>query len=135
MNIMAENFTNYLNKINFTKTDETKNLVPSDDGTTSRTKNSVVQLHSIYITKVQAGPIVTDISSNASYVHLSIKDPYSNTPYYIGYNIKLVPYSPFYIEKTITLKPGQTLELTYSGSNKTNSSSEIHCVCSGIEIF
>lgn len=134
---MAETFSNFLTK--FTANKGLKQvIVPEANGNSSvsplgmRTLNATTQIHSIYITKEQSGGLVTDIAENAVYVNLIITDNSTGGIYYLGHNLKIVPYSPFYIEKTITLLPRQSLSIEYTDLNK--SSSILHCVCSCVDI-
>ena len=135
---MAETFSNFLTKFN-ASSGLKQIIVPEANGEAStsplgmRQKHAITQIHSLYITKEQSGSIVTDIANNAVYINLVITDNSTGSTYYLGHNLKIVPYSPFYIEKTITLLPRQSLSIEYPSTNG-NKSSVLHCVCSGVDI-
>ena len=137
---MAELFNNYLTKKSHTPNDNTKFIIVpkagesiSDSGTGSRTQDSVVQLHSIYITQEVTTNQSANPIANAAFVTLSVVDTTNNLEYPIASNIMVLPHSSFYIEKAITLKSQDRLILKYTTLNST--SKTIGTVCSGVELI
>lgn len=133
---MAETFSNFLSKTSMTS-GKTQVIVPKANGQAEdgvigiRPINATSQIHSIYITKEQTGSsIITDIEKEGVYVHIYIND--NGAKYYLGHNIQVLPYSSFYIEKTITLLSHQSLCVEYSSLNANEST--IDCICSGVDI-
>lgn len=133
---MAETFSNYLTKASMTS-GKTQIIIPKANGGTAsgvvgvRTLGATSQIHSIYITKEQTGStIITDIEKAGVYVSIYIDD--NGSKYYLGHNVCVLPYSSFYIEKTITLLSHQTLNIEYSSLN--TSGATIDCICSGVDI-
>ncbi len=122
---MSEIFKNFVKVVNATNSEFI--IVPSgieNNNETShsnsssilynvRDVNSVCQLHSMYISQVDETRINGSERfnpKNFKSVDLYIRD--INNPdvkIYIGYDIRIVPGSPFYIEKNITLEPSQYL--------------------------
>lgn len=131
---MAEQFNNYCTKGSINK--GTKRVIVPTAGTSlsngigTRTANSTLQIHSIYIVKEQGGVSPTPESDSAK-VSLILKD--GNNEYKMGDNILILPNSAFYIEKTITLLPTQSLLIEYTSVN--SSSSNIHTICSSVDIY
>jgi hypothetical protein len=123
---MAESFRNFNGEIAVTSTSSVV-IVPygvsgSGYGNTStsgnRDLNSVVQIHSIYISQVPSSKIKgTDRYNpkNFSAFNLKIIDKSDNDTQsgtkntYIVFDGRVVPGSPFFIEKNITLDPKQCL--------------------------
>lgn len=110
-------------------------------GKNVRTLNSVVQIHSMYMTNVwSTRPTGSGryTESNFKHVDLYIKDE-NNTSYkvYIAHDVELVPGCPFYIEKNITLTPSQRLVAFAPSSSDVpgNSSININIVASAIEFL
>ena len=147
---MAENFVNYYGRTTSMGTE--KAIVPngltgsntslinvdSSWGANVRTINSIVQVHSLYITQVFAtrptGANRYD-EKNFRNFDLFIKD--SNQPnlkIHIAHDVQLVPGCPFYIEKNITLAPSQSLCILLPGvSPNTNGGLDVQYVASSIE--
>ena len=139
---MAESFNNYLTcfKYETSGTKSSKVIVPkagesidTSYGIGSRLPNTVVQLHSIYVAKEIDGNHTTDPLSYSSFITISIYDYDANKSFCIAQNVMLLPHSSFYIEKAITLTSQQELRLTYTSAN-TGASTNIHTVCSSVEI-
>ena len=131
---MAENFNNYLTKKSYS-TGGTQIIIPAAEeaisssvGAGERGASTISQVHSIYITKIITSDQSSDPIGNAAVVSISVRD--NATDYYIAKNVKVLPHSSFYIEKTITLRPQDCIRLTYHGS----SSAGIDAVCSGIDL-
>lgn len=131
---MAETFSNYL--FNGTMNPgQTQVVVPvansskASDLVQTRTINAVSQVHSIYITK-EHNTKTTDVEKEGVYIHLYIED--DGERFYIGHNICVLPYSSFYIEKTITLLSTQSLNMEYSTLN--TESAKLNCVCSCVDV-
>lgn len=143
---MAENFNNYLVSIPFTSSNKVVTIVPpcntsSDNslpmsGQTvnyangSRTSGSTAQIHSIYLTKSDQNAYSTDPETDGVNLSIGIFDTVNNKEYFIAKFIKVLPNSSFYIEKTITLRPQDSIRLTYHGSASTT----IDAVCSGVDL-
>ncbi len=142
---MAELFNNYLTSRSYPASAATTQIIVpaagssiSSNGTGSRTQESVVQLHSIYITKNISTNQSENPLDNKSFVTLTIVDT-SNTnnntnKYVLASNVIVLPHSCFYIEKTITLRKQDRLELTYTTLNGANAAT-ISTVCSGVELY
>jgi len=139
---MAESFRNFNGEIVVTNRSPVI-IVPygvsgsGANGNTStsgdRDLNSVVQIHSIYISQTPTSKITgTQRYNPASFSAFNLKiidkskDPVKNT--YIVFDGRIVPGSPFFIEKNITLEPKQCLVIECPGDSKdinlNNNSSE-----------
>ena len=133
---MAESFSNFLSKRTYSS-GNTQIIIPKANGQTqsnvvgTRPVGATSQIHSVYITKEQTGSeVIKDVESAGVYVNIYIDD--NGTKYYIGHNVCILPYSSFYIEKTITLLSQQTLNIEYTSLNKNQAA--INCVCSCVDI-
>lgn len=130
---MAESFSNYLTKKSMSS-GNTQIIIPPANGTSVngvigiRPLGATSQIHSIYVTKEQPGStIITDVEGNGVYINLYIDD--NGSKYYLGHNICVLPYSSFYIEKTITLLSHQSLNIEYTSLNKTSNTLNVICSC------
>lgn len=142
---MAEIFNNYLTAKQYAASDyltivpKANDSLPTATGSGSRTKDTVVQLHSIYVTQEISGITSSNIKNYrenpldyAAYITLSVVDNSTNNEYIIINNSAVLPLSAFYIEKTITLRAQDSLKLTYTSANSANK--KLHTICSGVEI-
>lgn len=140
---MAEIFNNYLTAKEFTPSSTAFIIVPkagselaSATGSGSRAANTIVQLHSIYITK-NVNSVVDNPLDGKAYVTIAIRDTSSTQSggkvYPIASNVIVLPHSSFYIEKTITLRKQDQLEITYTTLNPSGTVT-LSTVCSGVEI-
>lgn len=133
---MAEIFKNFISK---SKTGE-KIIVPTageivriDNSNPSlgeilRDENSTAQVHSIYITQSTSSRFRGDTRYNENkfnYIDLFVEDE-SGARVYVGYDIQIVPGSPYYIEKNITLSPSQCLKINVPASQGLNGQSDIN---------
>ena len=107
--------------------------VADANGIGSRTADSVAQLHSIYITQLVDQNYTSDPVGHAAYITLSVYDESAQKRFPIAHNVLVLPHSAFYIEKTITLKNRQRLDLTLTSQNTV--SKQLSCVCSGVDMI
>lgn len=122
---MAEIFNNFLKNITQVNTESiiipsgisgnnTSSFDSSSDNYNFRNENSYVQLHSLYISQIDDPNRINGENrynpANFKSIDLYIKD-IVNTQLkcYIAYDVRIIPGSPFYIEKNITLTPSQYL--------------------------
>ena len=124
---MAESFKSYNTSIlsNTGSSPKTIIVVPSgkntsntitweNNKTVSRDIDSYAQLHSIYISQRAISKIAglnRYNPANFSAFNLYIEDVDASYKTYIVYDGRIVPGSPFFIEKNITLEPSQQLVL------------------------
>lgn len=128
---MSEFFNNYLKKqTQFNKNTSITLIEKAGEG--NRPKNSTTQIHSLYITQ-ETEKVMKSVEDEAFYVNIIIKDHASNTEISLSSNTCILPHAPFYIEKTITLLPNQSLIIKGNISNNTNTKS-LCFVASVIEI-
>lgn len=135
---MSEKFNNYLVKTTLTSGNNSETILiptagsplPNSYGSGTRPSNSVSQIHSIYITKEKNG-VSTNPEAESTIVSLAIKTGTTSQAYKIADHVQVLPNSSFYIEKTITLLPHQTLVLI-NGNNTSNS--VVNVVCSTVDI-
>lgn len=133
---MAEKFKNYLKHITTTGNFE---VIPYADETNSekREGNSTVQVHSLYITRVDEGRFSGDNRyEESSFNHVDImiveNDDVANATY-VGYDIQLVPGSSYFFEKNITLEPHQSLRVSLPNSvGANNTYHNIHVTASAV---
>ena len=139
---MAESFSSYGAQYNFgtSANDQSKTIVPiaggrlSDAGCSgSRAPGSTLQLHSIYLSQVVT-QTYSDPTSKIAYVSLRVVDTNGGS-WFIANNVMVLPHSSFYIEKTITLLPTQSLQLIFSKNTINTSGATIHSYCSGVDII
>ena len=138
---MAESFKNYITKVN-TNSDTAVVIVPSgySNGNTTniRDAGSVAQIHSLYISQYISNKyegIKRYNPKNFNAFNLFIRDTTSQNSekIYIVYDGRIVPGSPFFIEKNITLEPTQELCIEcpqdskdYDMSNTSNQPIELN---------
>lgn len=139
---MAEKFNNYLVSIPFSSSNRTITIVPQQGGSLpisgqtvnyangSRTSGATSQIHSIYLTKADQNSYSSNPENDGVNLSVSVYDTTNNKEYFIAKYIKILPNSSFYIEKTITLRPQDSIRLTYHGSTTTT----IDAVCSGVDL-
>ena len=150
---MAEIFKNYMS-ITSTLGNE-KVIVPAgvdgvsntsqiaDDssyGNNTRTRYSTVQVHSLYITQAflqqRCNGTARYDEENFRRLDVFIVDTANDNPgrVYIMHDVMLVPGSPYYIEKNITLTPSQKLcyEVPSIAPN-SNGDTNINIIASAIE--
>ena len=137
---MAESFNNYLTYNKYGKGDY-KVIVPAagssidnDIGIGSRLANTVIQLHSIYVTQEIDGNHINEPYAYASFITLSVYDYSINKSFSVANNVMVLPHSSFYVEKALTLTATQELRLTYTTTNTSTTSPTIHTICSSVEI-
>lgn len=119
---MSESFKNYLKNIQTSNVEfvvvpsgtnghNTTSYSNGSDSYNKRDVNSVVQIHSIYISQEKRINGADRYNpKNFNSIDLYIRD--INNPsvkIYVAYDIRIVPGSPYYIEKNITLEPSQYL--------------------------
>ena len=134
---MAEKFKNYLKHITSTGTSE---VIPYADETNTKEKregNSTVQVHSLYITRVDNDRFSGENRyKEASFNHVDImiveNDDVANATY-VGYDIQLVPGSSYFFEKNITLEPTQSLYINLpAGVGANDTYHNIHVTASAV---
>ena len=133
---MAEKFKNYLKQITTTGTSE---VIPHADETNSekREGNSTVQVHSLYITRVDEGRFSgNNRYEESSFNHVDImiveNDDVANATF-VGYDIQLVPGSSYFFEKNITLEPHQSLHVRLpNGVGANDTYHNIHITASAV---
>lgn len=133
---MAETFKNYLRQITTTGNFE---VIPYADETNSekREGNSTVQVHSLYITRVDNDRFSSENRyEESSFNHVDImiveNDDVANATY-VGYDIQLVPGSSYFFEKNITLEPHQSLRVSLPNSvGANNTYHNIHVTASAV---
>ena len=110
-------------------------------GENTRTLNSVVQIHSLYVSNEWGNRIVNDSRYDENvfkHFDMYIKD-YNNSNYriYVVHDVELVPGCPFYIEKNITLSPSQILCIYAPPSSivPANAEIKINVIASAIEFI
>ena len=144
---MAEKFNNYLVSVPFSSNNKSVTIIPQQgvsfpiQGQTvnysigTRTAGSTSQIHSIYLTKADVSEIIEKPEDNAAVVSISVYDTINGTEYFIAKAVYVLPNSSFYIEKTITLKPQDSIKLTYHGNKaKQFPAITIDAVCSGVDL-
>ena len=137
---MAEYFNNYLTSRAYSPNQQ-QDIVPkagesiSSNGVGSRTSESVVQLHSIYVSLKVDTNQTSNPTNNAAFITLSVYDTSKNAEYPIAYNVMVLPHSSFYIEKTITLKKQDKLIMRYSNTPVNTGNKTLSTVCSGVELY
>lgn len=98
-----------------------------------RDENTVAQIHSLYIT--QANNDRSKVT-NLKMVDLIIRDTdIPQLKIYVGHNINVVPSSPYYIEKNITLSPTQYLCINVPAGVGTNNNDVQINVCASTILF
>ena len=109
---MAEDFKTYTQHLP-TNTDS-EIIILGDSSSGDRPSGMIAQIHSIYISQNRMGNRTTEASSNSRYnpgifsaFDLYIKK--GDEKIYIVYDGRVVPGSPFFIEKNITLETDQSL--------------------------
>ena len=139
---MAEKFNNYLVSIPFSSSNKIVTIVPPhgvslpisgqvvNQANGTRTSGSTSQIHSIYLTKSDQNSYSTNPENDGVDLSISIFDTVNNKEYFISKYIKVLPNSSFYIEKTITLRPQDSIRLTYHGST----SAGVDAICSGVDL-
>ena len=112
---MAESFRNFTAVASTGSTSEVI-IVPSGNSSSSSSRDagSVAQIHSIYISQVGTNKykgLQRYNPKNFNSFNLYIKNTNSSTnnKIYIVFDGRIVPGSPFFIEKNITLEPTQAL--------------------------
>lgn len=133
---MAEIFKNFISK---SSTGE-KIIVPTAGeivridnsnpaiGELLRDEDSTAQVHSIYIAQSSSKRFRNDErynENNFNYIDLFVEDT-NGARVYVGYDIQIVPGSPYYIEKNITLTPSQCLKINVPASQGLNGKSDIN---------
>lgn len=94
-----------------------KNYTTYKDGSSNyntRAEQSTAQIHSIYLTQADESNRINGLErynpANFKSVDLYIRDTQvSDLKIYVAFDIRIVPGSPYYIEKNITLEPTQYL--------------------------
>lgn len=139
---MAEIFKNFISK---SKTGE-KIIVPmageivsidstkQNNGEILREEDSTAQVHSIYISQMPTSRFRGDnryLESNFNYIDLFVEDENGNKVY-LAYDVQVVPGSPYYIEKNVTLTPKQCLKVNIPSNQGLNGRDDIHIVASTI---
>ena len=110
---MAESFRNFIKTANTGSSSEVI-VIPSGTSSSSdsRDAGSVAQVHSIYISQYTSSKykgIERYNPKNFNAFNLYIKDTVNNNKVYIVFDGRIVPGSPFFIEKNITLEVTQAL--------------------------
>lgn len=155
---MAEKFNDYLTSVTYSSgktivivppATELNSLPYSEQYAASGTRvvGSTCQLHSIYITMSDVDNFSHDPEDDAAIISLYIQNTVTNTNniFYLAKNIKVLPNSSFYIEKTITLNTQECLKLVYHGVERkgedvtpgtidTSITHKIDTVCSSVDI-
>lgn len=139
---MAEIFKNFISKA---KSGE-KIIVPmagdiinidsanQNSGEILRDEDSTAQVHSIYISQMPSSRLRGDnryLESNFNYIDLFVEDE-NGTKIYLAYDVQIVPGSPYYIEKNVTLASNQCLKINIPSSQGLNGKDEIHIIASTI---
>ena len=122
---MAEIFKNYVKVANKPNTEYVivpsgvinRNTTTYKDGSSEyniREIDSDAQVHSLYISQVDESNRINGLNrynpKNFKSVDLYIRDTSDeNVKIYLAFDVRIVPGSPFYIEKNITLEPTQYL--------------------------
>lgn len=133
---MSEKFSSFLSSFNVSSSSANV-IVPTATATTqsgvvgTRVSGSTTQLHSIYLTMEQATKS-TDPIADGVFLSISVYDNATGKDYFIAHNVEVLPHSSFYIEKTITLQPNQSLRVL---GTSLSTSKKIHTICSGIDIY
>lgn len=139
---MAEKFNNYLVSVPFSSSNKIVTIVPPhgvslpiqgqtvNQANGTRTSSATSQIHSIYITKSDQNSYSSNPEADGVNLSISIFDTVNNKEYFISKYIKVLPNSSFYIEKTITLRPQDSIRLTYHGTSTVG----IDAVCSGVDL-
>ncbi len=140
---MAESFSNYLTNKSYSS-GNTQVIIPKANdnvpgGIGTRPANSITQVHSIYVCKEQTTKpdSQTDIETYGAYVNIYIIDANeqveTKTKFYIAHNVNVLPFSAFYIEKTITLTQSQSLNIEYTTLNGSTTN-KITTICSCVDL-
>lgn len=139
---MAELFKNFISKsqtgekIIVPIAGETINIDASSPATGEllRDEDSTAQVHSLYI--CQSENRYRDVNryneSNFNYIDLFVEDSVSGIKVYICYDVQIVPGSPYYIEKNITLTPTQCLKINIPSGQGSNGTNNINVVASTV---
>ena len=109
-------------------------------GENERTIDSVVQVHSLYITQDWNGnrPNASTRYNESTFKHIDLYILDSNKSsykIYVASDVEIVPGCPYYIEKNITLSPTQYLVIYAPTTSEVsaNSNLKINVVASAIE--
>ena len=121
---MAEKFTSYRGKSD--NSSGTFVLVPVSGGSNTigdeRIANSTTQVHALYVSQVLPNHLTEEtLQDNMNFFHIGITDGINT--FYIGHDLPLVPQSAYYVEKTITLLPSQSMFIEFqAGAGKNGTS-------------
>lgn len=139
---MAELFKNFISKsqngekVIVPIAGETVNIDASSpaSGELLRDEDSTAQVHSLYISQSENRYRNDDRydENNFNYVDLFVEDSTTGIKVYLCYDIQIVPGSPYYIEKNITLTPTQCLKINIPASQGVNGSNNINVVASTV---
>ena len=139
---MAELFKNFISKsqngekVIVPIAGETVNIDASSpaSGELLRDEDSTAQVHALYISQSDNRYRNDDRynENNFNYIDLFVEDSTTGIKVYVCYDVQIVPGSPYYIEKNITLTPTQCLKINVPSLQGVNGTNNINVVASTV---